>query len=443
MLRRYASAFPRSTPPWAYALLAVVAVGWAYVVPNFWVFLGGAACLLAIASLGLTVVIGWAGEVSLAQASLVGTSVYLTGYAARHDGWGWPLIPAMVVGVLAATLLSTLVALPTAKLSGIYVMVLTLGMQVAIERTIFTNAKLTGGPDGVFMGRPHLLGISFESDRSYYFLCLAVLALVIVVLSLFRASRHGRAMLLVRTDRRAAGAVGISPWKYKIIAFAFGGLLAGLAGGLTAPLYRSPPTLLQYLSIPSLLYVAVPVTAGFESLLAVVGVAFVFTMVPQATQGWGLSPFVVAGFGLLAGTFVGSRGLGGLVLDGLRRRGGRRATTAPAARRTVVTGRVVREEPPVRRALVLSAANGNGHAPVASNGNGNGHADVLGNAHSNGNGNGHNPGADTVTDRPVRVRPLVVRPRDERVAEPVGAPRPEIRLSPRPPSGKERRNGTH
>ena len=319
-MRRYASVLSPNVPLWSYGALLAVAVGWVLVVPKFWVFLGGAACLLAISALGLTVVVGWAGEVSLASAALVGTSVYLTGYLVRADGQHLPFLVGLGVGMLVAGALHSFAALATAKLSGIYVMVLTLGLQVTIERTVFSVAKLTGGAEGVYLSRPSFLGLHFDSDTSFYYLCLATLAGVVVFLTLFRQSRHGRALLLVRTNREAAAAVGISPWRFKILAFVICGVLAGVAGALTAPLYRSPPTSFQYLSIPSLFLLAIPVTAGFESLLGVVVVAFAFTMIPQAVQSLHLSTFVVAGVGLLGGTYIGPRGISGVVLDRLRDR---------------------------------------------------------------------------------------------------------------------------
>ena len=92
MVRRYASVLSPNVPLWGYAALLAVALGWVLVVPKFWIFLGGAACLLAISALGLSVVVGWAGEVSLASAALVGTSVYLTGYIVRKDGLHLPFL---------------------------------------------------------------------------------------------------------------------------------------------------------------------------------------------------------------------------------------------------------------------------------------------------------------------------------------------------------------
>lgn len=338
MLRRYASVFSPNVPLWGYAALLAVTLGWVHMVPKFWVFLGGAACLLAISAIGLSVVVGWAGEVSLASAALVGTSVYLTGYMVRADGMDLPFLAGLLTGMLVAAALHAFAALATARLSGIYVMVLTLGLQVTIERTVFSVAKLTGGSEGVYLSRPRFLGLGFDSDVAFYYLCVAVLAVVVVVLTLFRQSRHGRALLLVRTNREAAAAVGISPWRYKILAFAICGALLGLAGAMTAPLYRSPPTLLQYLSFASLFLLAVPVTAGSESLLAVIVVAFAFTMLPAGLEevGLRLSPNVVGGLGLLTGTYIGARGIGGAVLDKLRDRRERAALAAAGLGTTVV-----------------------------------------------------------------------------------------------------------
>jgi branched-chain amino acid transport system permease protein len=319
--RRYADILPRGVPPWAYLMGAVVAVGWVRVASTTWVFLGSAACILAIACMGLTILVGWGGEVSLAQASLVGTSVYITGYALRADGLHWAFIPSAALGVATVVALSALISVPTARLSGMYVMVLTLGLQVTLERTLFTNARFAGGVESVYTGRPRFFGVGLDSDRAYYFLPFLVLVAVIVALRLFRQSRHGRALLMVGRDRRAAAAMGISPLRYKLLAFMIAGALAGVAGALTTPLYRSPPTSLAFISVQSLFYLAVPVTAGFGSLLGVVMVAFVFTMVPHALESTvRISPLLLGGAGLMLGTYAGPGGFGGVVLDRVRAR---------------------------------------------------------------------------------------------------------------------------
>lgn len=316
---RYASALPTGMPFWSYPAILALAILWVSTATQTYIFLGSIAFILAIAGMGLLVLVGWGGEVSLAQASLVGTAIYISGYANRPDGFDWAFLPAAGLGLAAVIALSLLISLPTAKLSGIYVMVLTLGLQVTLERTLFTDADLAGGVESVYVSRPSFLGFSFESDYAYYFLVLTALVLVIVSLTLFRHSRHGRALMMVGRDRRAASAMGISPWRYKILGFVIAGVLAGIAGALTTPLYRSPPTPLNYISVQSLFYLAVPVTAGFGSLIGVVLVALVFSMVPHAMEEfWRVSPLLLGGLGLMAGTYAGPGGFSGLVLDRIK-----------------------------------------------------------------------------------------------------------------------------
>jgi ABC-type branched-subunit amino acid transport system permease subunit len=324
---------------WTYAVAALVAIGFAAFASTTWIFLACAGFILAIAGMGLTVLIGWGGEVSLTQAALVGTAAYVSGYAVRADGFGWPYLAAAALGLVTVVALSALVSLPTAKLSGIYVLVLTLGLQVTIERTLFTNGKFTGGLESVHTGRPALFGIGLDSDRAYYFLPLLVMIGVMIGLRLFRTSRHGRALMMVGRDRRAAAAMGISPLRYKILAFMIAGALAGIAGALTTPLYRSPPTSIGYISVQSLFYLAVPVTAGFGSLGGVVVVALLFTVTPYALGDIvRISPLLLGGTGLMLGTYVGPGGISGVVLDRLRARreavvlSGARSREAPAAR---------------------------------------------------------------------------------------------------------------
>lgn len=319
LVGRFTDVLSPSLPVWLYLAVGAFLLGWVRLASPTWVFLGSVACILAVAAMGLTVLVGWGNEVSLAQASLVGTAVYISGYAMRQDGFGWAFLPGAALGIVVAIALSALVALPTAKLSGMYVMVLTLGLQVTLERTLFTNGRFSGGVESVYVSRPRFLGISFESDKAYYYVPLLVLVGVMVALTLFRNSRHGRAMVMVGSNRKAAAAMGISPLRYKILAFLIAGALAGVAGALTTPLYRSPPTSIAYISVQSLFYLAVPITAGMGSLAGIVIVAVVFTMTPHALESVvRISPLLLGGAGLMLGTYIGPGGFSGVVLDRVR-----------------------------------------------------------------------------------------------------------------------------
>ncbi|MGH9000367.1 MAG: ABC transporter permease subunit [Acidimicrobiia bacterium] len=307
------------------ALVAAVAVTWVFFGANYWVFTVTAGLILAIAALGLMVVVGWGREVSLMQAGLTGTAAYITGYAYRAgDGWGLPFVLAVAVAVAVVVALSVVVALGTARLSGIYIMVLTLALQIVIEKTFFTNSALTGGITGFTTPRPWLFGVDLNSDRAFYFFTLGVLAAMLALLARFRRSRFGRSLLLVGQDRQAAASVGVSTWRYKIFAFAIAGVFAGVAGALSAPLFRSPPGPLQYTALNSLLYLSIPVVAGFTSLAGVVLVAVAFVAAPQALESYHVSPSILAGTALVVGILAGQRGLSGALGDLLGRIAGRR-----------------------------------------------------------------------------------------------------------------------
>lgn len=299
----------------AAGVLATLGLFAGYRLTDAYLILFSTGCVLAVSTLGLGVVVGWAGEISLAHAGLTGTACYLAGYAVRADGWGWPFVPGVAVGVVVATGLAVVVALPTSKVSGIYLMLLTLGLQITLERAVFSRTDLGGGQLFVRINRPHPFGINLESERAFFFFTLLILAGVLLLLALFRDSRHGRALLAVRSNRRAAASLGISPWAYKVLAFAIGGALAGLAGALQGPMFRTVPNLAQFVVFQSLFYLAIPVLAGFESLWAVVTVAMVFSVVPQIFEAVKLSPSLLAGGALMVGLMLGRRGIGGVAID--------------------------------------------------------------------------------------------------------------------------------
>ncbi|HEV8623145.1 MAG TPA: ATP-binding cassette domain-containing protein, partial [Acidimicrobiia bacterium] len=343
------------------AVLAAVAAVWLFTAPQYWLFTATTGLTLAISTLGLLVLVGWAREVSLAQAGLTATAIYLSGFAMRSGaGWHWPYLAAAALGIGVVVLMSLLVSLSTAKLSGIYIIILTLALQVTIEKTFFSNIKLVQTDPEHTIHRPALLGVHLNSDRAYFLFALAVLILCMLFLARLRASRFGRGLMLAGTDRQAAASVGVSPWRAKIFAFALAGFFAGLAGVVTAPLYPTPPSYISYLSINSLVYLAIPVLAGFRSLAAVAVVAMVLTIVPQALEQLHVSPLMLGAIGLLSGTLTGPTGVSGLILAQVhsrrRNRGGDEAGVDlrdPTARAEEARAEDARQERHARALAVL------------------------------------------------------------------------------------------
>jgi ABC-type branched-subunit amino acid transport system ATPase component/ABC-type branched-subunit amino acid transport system permease subunit len=310
-------------------LLAAVAV-YVFTAPQYWLFTVTTGLILAISTLGLLVLTGWAREVSLAQAGLTGTAAYVCGFAMRGgNGWDWPFLASAGLAIAVVVGMSLVVSLATARLSGIYIIILTLALQVTIEKTFFSNISLVETDPENTIPRPSLFGVELTSDRAYFFFALAVLCLVLLFLARLRSSRFGRGLMLAGTDRQAAAAVGVSPWRAKIFAFGLAGFLAGLAGVVTAPLYPTPPSFISYIAIMSLFYLAIPVMAGFRSLVAVTVVAIGFAVAPQALEHFHISPLMLGAVGLMTGTLIGPGGLSGVVLQALHAIAAAQARRAP------------------------------------------------------------------------------------------------------------------
>ena len=337
-----------STPGSIVALALVVL--YALSAPDYKVFTVAGAVPIALIGLGLLVLIGWAREISLATAGIYGSAIYVMGYLTRNpddgpgangvggvDGGGLPWVVAALVVIGGCALALALIALSSARLPGIYLVVLTLGLQILIERTIYTYGDLAGGLSGgdergniLTIERPGFFGIDIQGDTAFYFFAWGWLALALVLVVRLRRSPMGLAFHLVGADRQAAAAVGINPLKFRILAFAISGALAGAGGIVAAWHLESPPPFPNLLSPYSLVLLAIPVLAGLDSIAFVVVVAVSFQLTPVQLESLRISPFILAAIGLLGGAAFGSRGMGGRAADAYRYllHGGRRTRTA-------------------------------------------------------------------------------------------------------------------
>ena len=250
--------------------------------------------LFAIVALSVTLLTGWAGQLSLGQAAFVGLGSMMTAaLVARGMSFGVAIAYSVVAGVVAALI----VGFPALRVRGMALAVITLLFAVAAREWIFMHRFFVGDSAVVIVPRGTWLGLDFHAQRTYYFLCLAALVACVLMVSRLRATGVGRSIIAMRDNEDAASSFTVSPTFAKLVAFALAGALAAFAGGLLAGLrVQFGPE--AFGPEVSLQVVAMTIIGGLGSVggavlgaLYVVGLPALFgnnTTVALATSGIGL-----------------------------------------------------------------------------------------------------------------------------------------------------------
>jgi len=191
------------------------------------------AATYAMAVLGLTVVLGYAGQISIAQAGFFGLGAY--GVAIGTTMLHLPFLVALALGVFVAGLLGAILGASTLKLAGHYLAMVTISFQQILTLVLTNWIGLTNGPDGIRnIPRPSFFGVSLQDSDRYLVLCLVVLYGVGFFVWWLKGTKLGLGMQAVRDNELAAEVVGVDTYRVKVTAFCLSALLGGLGGGLFA-----------------------------------------------------------------------------------------------------------------------------------------------------------------------------------------------------------------
>lgn len=229
--------------------------------------------------LGLNLLIGLSGQVSLGHSAFFGLGAYTAGLLCTKLGVA-PWI-TILLGVVLSILVGALLGLPAARLKGPYLTMTTLAFTQLFALLLTNLTDITNGPIGVInIGPLNLFGISFDTKYKMYLLTLAFAVLAIVVFTHIKDGPLGRAWQAMGNSRIAAEAMGINPVRYNILAFAICSGFAGLAGTMYAyyNTYISPDQFNLNLSFS---IVQVLVIGGRGSVLGTLIAAFIQTFVPE------------------------------------------------------------------------------------------------------------------------------------------------------------------
>jgi ABC-type branched-subunit amino acid transport system ATPase component/branched-subunit amino acid ABC-type transport system permease component len=235
--------------------------------------------IYTIIGVGLTMLMGWGGQVSLGNFALVGISAYLVARWAPH-GWTLPAL-LLVTGCIGAALMAA-IGLPALRVPGVTLAVTTLGLAVITPDWLLQQSWLSSGnPLGVLVARQPAIASGLGTPTSQigiYYVAVGVLAVVLVTGSAFRRSTPGRITVAVRDNENVSMAFGITPATVKIALLALSGFVAASTGVLWADAWRiASPS--QFGAEVSIAVIAVPVIGGLGSLAGGVAAGVLLYMV--------------------------------------------------------------------------------------------------------------------------------------------------------------------
>jgi branched-chain amino acid transport system permease protein len=269
-----------------YIVIAVLAV-LPLVVPNsFYLDLAIRMAINAVIVLGLNLLIGFAGQISLGHAGFLGIGAYASAVLPTHFGWH-PLL-AMGAGAAVTGLLAAVLARPIFKLKGQYLAMATLGLGIIINIAIRNEATWTGGPDGMPVPAMGLIGFELTSDKHWYWVVALMLSVSVWASINLIDSPFGRALRALHGSEVASQVVGVDVVRYKVAIFVMSAVFASLMGSVTAHYVGFvTPNLADFFH--SIELVTMVVIGGMASVYGSLIGAVLLTALPQALatfEGW-------------------------------------------------------------------------------------------------------------------------------------------------------------
>lgn len=304
---------------WIYAL--TMAVIPAYYSNNYYVKMLIVLAINTIIVLGLNLLMGYAGQVSIGHAAFYGIGAYMSAIMTikyGHSAW-----LGMAAAVIVGGAVAYLIAIPSLRLKGHYLAMATLGFAEIVHILFLELRDITGGTDGIYgIPAPSIAGFSFDTPQKLYILVWLITVVSLVIAINIANSRVGRALRAVHGSEIAAAAMGVDTAKYKIQVFVLSAILACIGGSLYAGMvgYVSPESFTIGISIA---LVTMVVVGGMGNIWGAIVGASTLTILQEHLKSYQDYNLVIFGAILvLAMVFMpqGLVGAGSELLAGLRRR---------------------------------------------------------------------------------------------------------------------------
>ncbi|MCK5540669.1 MAG: branched-chain amino acid ABC transporter permease [Deltaproteobacteria bacterium] len=265
-----------------------------------------------IGALGLNILTGFTGQISLGHGAFLGIGAYASAYMVMD--LNFPFFVALPCAGLVTALFGMVFGIPSLRLKGLYLAIATLAAQFIIEYLMVHVEGITNGVLGKMVDFPEIMGFSFDTDLKYFYL-VATLAIVATIISnnIVR-TRSGRAFIAIRDQYISAEVMGVNLFKYKLAAFAFSSFLAGIAGSLWAH-YVTIITPEHFTIGVSIEYLAMIIIGGMGHIIGSIFGAIFMVLLPEVLRT--MSGALSGEFPMIVNLFAAIKeGVFGLIIIG-------------------------------------------------------------------------------------------------------------------------------
>lgn len=262
-------------------VLLVSLVIFPFVAGDYLLYMANLVGIAVVAAVGLNILTGFAGQISLGHAAFVGIGAYTAAIlTTRLD---LPFLLCLPISGFAAAFFGVIVGGPSMRMKGLYLCIATLAAQVIFEFIFVHWESMTGGIRGINLPAPTIFGIPVGNEFRFYWVTLVTAVICVTVArNLFR-TRVGRAFIAIRDRDISAELMGINLFRYKMYAFAVSSFMAGIAGCLWVNLLKTV-TPEHFPLMESIRFLAMIIVGGLGSILGSIFGAIFMTLVPEALK---------------------------------------------------------------------------------------------------------------------------------------------------------------
>jgi branched-chain amino acid transport system permease protein len=247
-------------------------------VDSYWLYIANLTGFAVIGAVGLNLLTGFTGQISLGHAAFIGVGGYATAILITRLGVPfWFALPA--AGLISAAV-GLIIGIPSLRVKGLYLVVSTLAAQFILEFVFGHWESMTRGIRGINVPPPHIGSFVFDTEKSFYYITLTLVVLGVGFARNVVRTKWGRAFVAIRDRDLAAEIMGINLFRYKLAAFALSSFYAGIAGGLWVSFMKvvTPEHFPFSLSIQ---YLAMVIVGGLGTVLGSIFGAIFMTLIPE------------------------------------------------------------------------------------------------------------------------------------------------------------------